>query len=111
MDGSATPGSAAGLAGLEATTSLLPLALAPSTDVAFALELGALGTAFGTLVAARAKRRRTDVDTARIAAACSSSRRVLAVDCQRTRRSGRPGLGFVLGSGIVVASAALRFLG
>ena len=49
--------------------SVFTTALAPSPDVAFVLQLGAVGGAIGTAVAARARQRDAAVDVSRITAA------------------------------------------
>ena len=47
----------------------LPLAVAPVPEIGFVLQAGAVGTAIGTAVAARARHRHNAADTARIVAA------------------------------------------
>ena len=59
--------------------------LAPSPQLAFVLQITAIGTAVGSGVAARAKRRNADADTWSITTAWAT-------------------LGFVVGLGIVAAS-------
>lgn len=51
------------------TLTSLAAAVAPLPDVAFVLQAGAVGTAIGTAVAARARRRRSDTDAAQITCA------------------------------------------
>lgn len=60
--------------------------LAPSPQLAFVLQTTAVGTAVGSGIAARAKRRNADVDTWSITTAWAS-------------------LGFVVGLGLLVASS------
>lgn len=68
------------------------VAIAPVPEVGFVLQAGALGTAVGTLVAARARRRDPGVDAARISAAWSA-------------------LGIVVGAAVTLLSALVNLLG
>lgn len=67
----------------------LPAAVAPLPDIAFVLQAGAVGTAFGTAVSARARRRRPDAETSQITAAWTL-------------------LGLGLGAAIAVIAALIR---
>ena len=72
--------------------TFLPVALAPLPDVGFVLQCGAVGTAFGTAVAARARRRAPGTDTSRITGAWTllglGSGTLVAVASEAVRLSG-----------------------
>ena len=72
--------------------SHLPVALAPLPDVGVVLQCGAVGTAFGTAVAARARRRAPGTDTSRITGAWTllglGSGTLVAVASEAVRLSG-----------------------
>jgi hypothetical protein len=70
----------------------LPLALAPLPDVGFVLQAGAVGTALGTAVAARARHRDPDVDATRITGAWTSA-------------------GLAVGSAVAAVSAVVQAVG
>lgn len=60
-------------------SGLFPAGLAPSPQLAFVLQTTAVGTAVGSGIAARAKRRNADVDTWSITAAWASLGLVIGV--------------------------------